>query len=134
MFDRLAEQTNAQPVLLDGFRLYESGDEAVVVLKRSRNTQLRDIHYSLNQALIKEFGPTPADFDGEDYKFHLTVAIGRYQAELKEQLLADITATSFRERTVATRLAMFVYKESQEANPLSGTREYGTYKILPLRV
>ena len=31
-FDRLAEQTNAQPIFLDGFRLYESGDEAVVVL------------------------------------------------------------------------------------------------------
>lgn len=132
-FSRFAESLKVQTIALDGFRFFDSGDEGVIVLNVVEDAQLRVWHQELNKALAREFDATEAEHDGESYQFHLTVAIGRYQFELKDRLLADVEAMSFREQTLVRRLAMFVYEESQVADPLYGTREYGMYKILSLK-
>jgi hypothetical protein len=83
--------------------------------------------------LEQSFGETQADFDGNAYEFHLTVAIGASRADLLPQLNADIATRKLDEVTESSRLAMFIYEESTRPDPLYGVREYGTYKVLPLR-
>jgi hypothetical protein len=83
--------------------------------------------------LEHRFGNTQAEHDGDEYSFHLTVAIGPYREESLPQLQADLAELTVDEHTVSSKLAMFIYEESMHPDSLYGVREFGTYKILPLR-
>jgi 2'-5' RNA ligase len=131
-FEQFARQTEPQPLKLDGFILWGDAEQGVVVARVAASSRLRQLHAQLNAELEQQFGGTHADFDGEDYEFHLTVAIGALRADLLPQLQNDIPAWKLNEITVSSRLAMFIYEESTRPDPLLGVREYGTYKVLPL--
>ena len=105
----------------------------MVSLRVVANARLRELHAQLNSELEHEFGDTGAEHDGDDYDFHLTVAIGSYLAESLPQLHAEIATLPFDAQTVSTKLAMFIYEESMGPDTLYGVREYGTYRVLPLK-
>lgn len=131
-FEKFARHTEPQQLKLDGFLFWGNAEQGVVVARVTENPLLRQLHSQLNTELEQEFGGTHADFDGEAYEFHLTVAIGAFRAELLPQLQNDIAAWKMDAVTVSSRLAMFIYEESTRPDPLYGVREYGTYKVLPL--
>jgi len=131
-FVEFARHTESQPLKLDGFLFWGNAEQGVVVVRVATSPRLRQLHFQLNVELEQEFGGTHADFDGDAYEFHLTVAIGALRADLLPQLQNDITTWNLDEVTVSSRLAMFIYEESARPDPLYGVREYGTYKILPL--
>jgi 2'-5' RNA ligase len=132
-FEEFARHTEPQQLNLDGFLFWDNAEQGVVVVRVAATPRLRQLHSQLNAELEQEFGETQADFDGDTYEFHLTVAIGAFQSDLLPQLQTDIAAWKLEEVTVSSRLAMFVYEESTRPDPPYGVREYGTYKILPLR-
>ena len=132
-FEEFARHTEPQPLELNGFELWGNEEDGVVVVRLAASPRLRQLHAQLNTELEQEFGDTHADFDGEDYEFHLTVALGAFRAELLSQLENDIATWKMDEVTVSSRLGMFIYEESTRPDPLYGVREYGTYKILSLR-
>ncbi len=86
----------------------------------------------LNRELAAQFGDAQADFDGDDYEFHMTVAIGPCDAGRLPQLKADMADWDLMDRTQVVDLAMYVYEESTRPDSLLGVREYGIYKKLPL--
>jgi 2'-5' RNA ligase len=131
-FEVFANQTEPQPLQLNGFELWGNEEYGVVVIRVAASPRLRQLHAQLNAELEREFGETHANLDGDDYEFHLSVALGAFQAELLPQLENDISAWKLDEVTVSSRLAMFIYEESTHPDPLYGVREYGTYKVLPL--
>jgi len=131
-FEEFASHTEPQQLKLDGFSFWGDEEYGVVVVRIAHNPRLLQLHSQLNHELEQEFGETHADFDGDAYEFHLTVAIGAFQTDLLPQLENDIATWPLDEVAVSSRLAMFVYEESTRPNPLLGVREYGTYKILPL--
>jgi 2'-5' RNA ligase len=131
-FEEFARHTEPQQLNLDGFLFWDNAEQGVVVVRVPATPRLRQLHSQLNAELEQEFGETQADFDGDAYEFHLTVAIGAFQADLLPQLQNDIAAWKLEEVTVSSRLAMFIYEESTRPDPLLGVREYGTYKVLPL--
>jgi 2'-5' RNA ligase len=131
-FEEFAKNTEPQQLKLDGFLFWGNQEQGVVVSRVVTSPRLRQLHLQLNTELEQAFGGTQADFDGEAYEFHLTVAIGALRAELLPQLQNDIKTWTLDEVTVSSRLAMFIYEESARPDPLYGVREYGTYKILPL--
>ena len=132
-FEEFARHTEPQQLKLDGFLFWgNAAEQGVVVVRVAATPHLRQLHSQLNVELEQEFGETQADFDGDAYEFHLTVAIGAFQADLLPQLQNDIAAWKLDEVTVSSRLAMFIYEESTRPDPLYGVREYGTYKVLPL--
>jgi len=131
-FEKFANHTEPQYLKLDGFSFWGDEEYGVVVARIAPSLRLRQLHSQLNNELEQEFGETHADFDGDDYEFHLTVAIGAFQADSLPQLENDIATWHLDEVAVSSRLAMFVYEESIRPNPLLGVREYGTYKVLPL--
>ena len=131
-FEEFARQTEPQGLKLDGFVFWGNAEQGVVVARVTASPRLRQLHAQLNAELEQAFGGTQADFDGDAYEFHLTVAIGALRADSLPQLQNEIATWKLDEITVASRLAMFVYEESPRPDPLYGVREYGTYKVLPL--
>lgn len=131
-FEEFARNTEPQFLQLIGFELWGNEEYGVVVVRVAASPRLRQLHAQLNAELNREFGETHADFDGDDYQFHLTVALGAFRADLLPQLENDLATWKFDEVTVSSRLAMFIYEESTRPNPLYGVREYGTYQISPL--
>jgi 2'-5' RNA ligase len=130
-FEEFARHTEPQPLKLDGFVFWGNTEQGVVAIHVASSPRLRQLHSQLNAELEQEFGGTHADFDGDAYEFHLTVAIA-IRADLLPQLQNDIATWEIDEVTVSSKLAMFIYEESTRPDPLYGVREYGTYKILPL--
>jgi len=131
-FEEFARHTEPQQLKLDGFVFWGNEEYGVVVVSVAASPRLRQLHSQLNSELEQEFGDTHADFDGDAYEFHLTVAIGAFQAVLLPKLENDIAAWQLDEVAVSSQLAMFVYEESARPDPLLGVREYGTYKVLSL--
>jgi 2'-5' RNA ligase len=88
---------------------------------------LRELHERVNRELTARFGNARAEFDGADYHFHMTVAIGGQPIETYHTILDE-----FRNRLVDLQckireLVMFVYDERTAVNA-----GYMTYRILPL--
>jgi 2'-5' RNA ligase len=131
-FEEFARHTEPLQLKLDGFLFWGNEEYGVIVVRVAASPRLRQLHSQLNTELEREFGETHADFDGDEYEFHLTVAIGAFRAELLPQLENDIATWKMDEVTLSSRLAMFIYEESTRPDPLYGVREYGTYKVLPL--
>jgi 2'-5' RNA ligase len=131
-FEKFARQTEPQQLKLEGFLFWGNPEQGVVAARVAAKPGLRQLHTQLNAELEQLFGGTQADFDGDTYEFHLTVAIGALRADLLPQLQSDIAGWKLDEARVSSRLAMFIYEESTRPNPLYGVREYGTYKVLPL--
>jgi len=88
---------------------------------------LRGLHNRLNEELTARFGNVPAEYDGADYHFHLSVSIGGQSIEIYHKILDE-----FKERLVnlpcmVRDLVMFVYDERSDVNA-----GYMTYMIIPL--
>jgi 2'-5' RNA ligase len=132
-FEEFASHIEPQQLRFDGFVFCGNAEQGVVTARVTESTRLRQLHAQLNAELEQAFGETQADYDGDAYEFHLTVAIGASRADLLSQLHADIATWKLDEVTESSRLAMFIYEESTHPDSLYGVREYGTYKVLPLR-
>lgn len=131
-FAEFAGRLEPQHLKFEGFTFWGNTEHGIVAARVAASARLLEIHSQLNAKLEQRFGDTQADFDGDAYRFHLTVAIGSYRSDLLPQLRTDIAAWKMEEVTISTRLAMFIYEESVHPNPVYGTREYGTYKVLSL--
>jgi 2'-5' RNA ligase len=132
-FEELARRIEPQQLNFDNLVFWGTPGQGVVTARVVGSPRLRQLHNLINTELEQTFGGTQADFDGDDYEFHLTLAIGGFHGELLPQLRADIATWKLNEVTVSSRLAMFIYDEAAHPDPLYGIREYGTYKILPLQ-
>ena len=86
--EEFARRTEPQPLRLEGFRCWGDEDEGGVAAHVIETPGLRQLHTQLNVELAQTFGETQADYDGDAYRFHLTVAIGSYRADKLSQLRA----------------------------------------------
>lgn len=132
-FEEFAMRLEPQQLRFDGFAFWGNAEQGVISARIAASHRLRQLHDQLNAELEQSFGGTQADFDGNAYEFHLTVAIGSSRADLLHQLQSDIAAWKLDEVTESSRLAMFIYEESTHPDSLYGVREYGTYKVLQLQ-
>jgi len=102
-------------------------DSGILWLNVQETEFLRGLHNRLNEELTARFGNVPAEYDGADYHFHMSVSIGGQPIEIYHKILDE-----FKERLVnlpcmVRDLVMFVYDERSDVNA-----GYMTYKILPL--
>lgn len=104
---------------------YESG---VMVLKATKTKELYDLHNRLNKELAARFGSSPADFDGDDYAFHMTIAIGGKPFS-NYQKAYDMLATKVYDFSATFDQIGLLYYDSD--NIIPGT--YFCYKKLSLR-
>jgi len=88
---------------------------------------LRQLHLRLNRELAARFENTQAPFDGADYHFHMTIAIGGQPWDIYQRMYEDIATAPVNLRYLARELALFVYDDGA-----SLSAGYVAYKILPL--
>lgn len=108
---------------------YDEWDDYAIISFEVRETRaLRTLHEQINHEL-KDVVPDPsAPHDGDEYRFHLTIELGKVQSsnpfkQVYESLPEKNVDLSF----MAERLALFFY-----ADRVIGPGSFICYKILPL--
>jgi len=118
-------------VNLTGLELIEvniNGLETGILWMNVQETELlRNLHNQLNQELTTRFGDVSAAFDGPDYHFHMTVAIGGQPIETYKKIYNEFEGRLKDLQFTVGDLGMFVYDEIEESN--SG---YIIYKMMLL--
>jgi len=102
-------------------------ESGILWLNVEETNLLRGLHNRLNEELTARFGNVPAEYDGDAYHFHMSVAIGGQPIETYRTIFDE-----FKDRLVNLQceirdMVMFVYDERSDVNA-----GYMTYKILPL--
>lgn len=123
----LASSLSPIDITLTKLELLEVNEQTGILwLKAEQTPTLHQLHNRLNQELASRFGSAQADFDGQNYQFHMTIAIGG--SSLAEYRCAhDEFKDSWREISFrANALALFAY-DSVNSQP-----DYISYKVLPI--
>ena len=102
-------------------------ESGILMLNVLETETLRGLHDRLNQELTTRFGEVPAAFDGPDYHFHMTVAIGGVPVETYRKIENEFSDRLVNLQYMVQELVMFVYDEREEVNA-----GYMTYMVLPL--
>lgn len=99
----------------------------ILWLNVQETESLRRLHERVNHELTARFGNARADFDGADYHFHMTVAIGGQPIETYRRILEEFKDRLVNMPCTVREMVMFVYDERTAVNA-----GYMTYRILPL--
>ena len=99
----------------------------ILWLNVEETESLRGLHNRLNKELTARFGNVPADFDGDRYHFHMSVAIGGQPIETYRKILDEFKNRLENLQYMVRDLVMFVYDERSDVKA-----GYMTYKILTL--
>jgi 2'-5' RNA ligase len=102
-------------------------DTGLLWLNVQETEFLRRLHTRVNNELAERFGNTQAAFDGPEYHFHMTVAMGNQPIGIYQQAWNEFSGRLTNLQYTVREMVMFVY---DEAASLSGG--YMTYMILPL--
>lgn len=132
--DYMAELANSITpfeVSLTGLRIeptvFEGREYGILWLDVQATEYLHQLHRRVNQELSQRFGNTQANFDGDDYEFHMTVMMGGQTMDVYRQLYCEISDRKINFRFTVSELTMFVYDE-----PMGPKGEYMSYKTLPI--
>jgi 2'-5' RNA ligase len=105
----------------------EGMDTGILWLNVQETELLRQLHGRVNRELTVRFGNVQAAFDGSEYHFHMTVAIGNQPIETYQKIKDEFSETLTNLRYTVREMVMFVYDEMFTMNA-----GYMTYMILPL--
>lgn len=123
--DQLARSID--PVALTFPRVGGPADASVLWLEVEETPLLRSLHTRVTQEVAERFPRTQAPFDGPDYHFHLTIALGGAPASMYQAMIAELASRNVAFQAIARHLVLFYYDDDQ-ISPGS----FLTYKILPL--
>ena len=127
----LADSISPFEVNLTRLELIEvniNGLETGILWMNVQETEvLRNLHNRLNQELTARFGDVSAPFDGPDYHFHMTVAMGGQPVEIYRRIYNEFEGRLNSVQCMVRELGLFVYDEMEEVR--SG---YVLYKIVPV--
>jgi 2'-5' RNA ligase len=110
-----------------GFPFIEQASVGIVWLDVEETALLRGLHNGLNTGLAEHFERTEAPFDGSQYQFHATVAVGPWSHEVHEKLTKKYEGLPVRSGFRVREVAMFYYAADDFA---PGT--FTAYKIVPV--
>lgn len=99
----------------------------ILWLNVQETESLRGLHERVNRELTERFGNVPAEFDGADYHFHMSVAIGGQPIETYRTILDEFKDRLVNLPCAVREMVMFVYNERTAVNA-----GYMTYRIFPL--
>ena len=130
----MTDLANSMPpfeVHLIGLELIDAtidGLETAIIWLDVRETDiLRHLHDRINADLTSRFGNVSAAFDGPDYHFHMTVAIGGQPIETYKKIYSEFAGHLKDLQYTVRELGMFVYDDKEEINA-----GYIMYKLLPI--
>ena len=119
-FDEFAATVPAQELSLSRLNLWRltalSGDTGALFLEVAEQNALRALHERLNAELASRFANTTAPFDGPDYHFHLTLAVGGAIADIYERIYQDYQDCWHPETWPFTAISLGYYDEQTPEN------------------
>ena len=127
-FDAFSKQVAPFEIELDHVYYDQWDDSAIVGLGVRETPILRALHNQIHRELKSVVKDPSAPHDGEEYRFHLTIELGKVDTtnpfkEFYESLPAKAVEVSFTTRY----LALFLY-----ADPVIKPGSFICYKVLPL--
>lgn len=129
--DELAKSIKPFRVNLNRLELIETNiddrDTGILWMGVVETEFLRRLHTRVNEELNLRFGNTSADFDGPQYHFHMTVAIGGQPLETYRKIHGEYSDRLVDLHCTVQKLAMFVYDDRNALNA-----GYMIYRVLPL--
>lgn len=102
-------------------------DTGIFWLNIEETEILRHLHNRINQELTMRFGNVQAPFDGSEYRFHMTVAMGNQSIETYRRIKDEFSERLTHLKYTVQEIVMFVYDEIYSIKA-----GYMTYLILPL--
>lgn len=137
-FTRLEAYMHDLAASIDPFEIHITGVQAISLpvgswesgilwLEVAQTESLKQLHHRLNRELETRFGPVPAQYDGDSYHFHMTIAMGGQPLEVYQ-----VAAKPFKDPPInlcfeTTKLALFI-KHERTSTP----GHFFPYKQLPL--
>lgn len=127
-FDSFAERLQPFRVALDRI-YYDQWDEyAIVGMQVHETPTLRALHNQINNELKEIVHDPSAPHDGDEYRFHLTVELGKVgTANPFKQFYESLPETRLDLSFLAGHIALFFYADG----PI-GPGSFICYKVLPL--
>lgn len=102
-------------------------DTGILWLNVRETKILRELHHRVHEELTTRFGNVASAFDGEQYHFHMTAAIGGQPIEIYRRILDEFSSQLKNLQCIIREMVMFVHDERYSFNA-----GYMTSKILPL--
>jgi 2'-5' RNA ligase len=118
-----ARKTQPFEIELDGFFVWPT----VFGIAVEESPALRAQHNLLNQELPEIFGDVSADFDGDAYRFHMTIATGGAMTAACPDIQKAYANQPFKRRFQARELGIFVYDIRSD-----GSFDFMMYTVLQL--
>ena len=108
---------------------YSQWDEAAIIgFEVLETSTLRSLHNQINRELKELFTDPSAPFDGDDYRFHLTVELGKVgDSNPFKQFYESLPEKQIDLSFTARQIALFIYPR-EPIEPGS----FICYKVLPL--
>lgn len=113
------------PLLIELRALYVW--ENVLAIDVCETPALRALHNRLNRELPPIFGDVRADFDGDEYHFHITVAMGGASADTYKTIFAACADIVLPSAFTARELGLFTGYQKND-----GVWQYMLHTVLPL--
>lgn len=127
-FDDLAQRIEPFEVAVSELSCWVSDVMGSISFRVEETPALRRLHDQINAELNERFEHTEALFDGETYRFHLTIALGGdAPREVYRTFYDQIENKVLNHRFTAQEMVMFYYDDDRYS---PGT--FITYKIRPL--
>ena len=106
---------------------HEDIEYGILWIDVQETEELRGLHNRLNEELNQRFGSAPADYDGDEYHFHMTVMLGGQPIGIYRKYFSELDQPIIDHSFIAQELVMFVYDE-----PMGPNSVYLSYRILPI--
>jgi 2'-5' RNA ligase len=125
-FDDLATRIPPFKIELNGIYYSEWNGLGILGLNVVETSSLRTLHNQINAELVTVVKDPHAPHDGEDYRFHMTIELGKVVGKNPyRDYFEQIQDKNVRLSFVAKEIALFYY-------PNEDTNTFITYKVLPL--
>lgn len=127
-FDELAKSINPFEINIPRLKYWISEEVGSLFLEVEESSNLRNLHNRINKELRESFENTSALFDGDDYRFHLTIALGgKSPKESYKHFYEKVIEKEVDIKYTAKEIVMFYFEDDNY-----GIGTFMTYKTLPL--
>ncbi|QAA32516.1 2'-5' RNA ligase family protein [Clostridium manihotivorum] len=116
-FDEFVKTLKPIKVILKEVKCYPSSvfgySSGVMVIEADKSQELQSLHKRLNEELEKIFGECKANFDGDEYIFHMTVAIGGGSFDNYEKALKLLDQQEYDIEVIFNELGLLYYDDDK---------------------
>lgn len=108
--EEFAESIEPFEISIPRLNYWVSEEVGSIYLEVEESQILRDLHNRLNKELKVRFGNTSAMFDGDEYRFHLTIALGgKCPKEVYEEFYREVVEKEVNFKYTAKEIVMFYF-------------------------